>query len=369
VVLGDRIEQIAANDAVVTPPGLEELDAKGRFVMPGLWDSHAHLFTRGVALLELAAGVTTVRDMGNEGDLSARVARYDAGLELGPRVLMTVRLGADFIPNAPRVANEDDARRLVETHAGRGYVQVKVLNDVDPAVVPILARLAHARGLRFSGHLPKAMDLRAFFDAGADELQHARFLFRKGPPEVDQGLLRLLAFMAAHKKTLDPTLAQFEPGPRGILRAGADVLPRLPPLARRELERDPDPADEATARTTFAAYARAVKAAADAGVQIVPGTDTPLGGFLLRRELELYVAQGILPTRVLQMATTGAARNMKRDRTSGSIAPGKDADMVVIDGDPTRDIRDLEHVASVIKGGAVMDPAELLRLAHVGPAR
>jgi imidazolonepropionase-like amidohydrolase len=137
----------------------------------------------------------------------------------------------------------------------------------------------------------------------------------------------------------------------------------------RALERDADdPARRERARQRFPVYAQVVKAAVDAGVTVVPGTDALLSGFLLRRELELYAQAGIPAARVLAMATLGAARTMRRDGASGSIAPGKDADLIIVDGDPTRDIGDLRRVQVVIKGGWRLDPAELLRLVSIRPA-
>jgi imidazolonepropionase-like amidohydrolase len=87
----------------------------------------------------------------------------------------------------------------------------------------------------------------------------------------------------------------------------------------------------------------------------------------LRRELDLYVRAGIPPMRVLRMATYDAAANMRRERTSGSIAPGKDADLVLLDGDPTQRIADLERVDLVVQRGARLLPAELLALVSLRP--
>jgi hypothetical protein len=374
VIEGGTIKAVGRGLAV--PAGADVLDARGRFVMPGLWDSHAHLFGRARPILQLAAGVTTVREMGNERDLPAQVRRFDAGLDVGPRALMTVRLGWDPTPGfppVPQVRDADDARRIVETYAARGYVQVKVLDDLDPRWAPVLAEQAHARGLRLSGHVPRQMTPRALIDAGADELQHVPSLLKGVEPKVlGEPVRALLAVMAARHVTLDPTLAQFEPAARdGGLKPVADaVARRLPPHELRALQRDiPDAAGRERWVTLFPVLQQIIKAAHDAGVTVVPGTDSLLAGFLLRRELALYVEAGIPAARVLRMATYDAARNMRREATSGSLAPGKDADLIVIDGDPTRDITDLARVQVVIKQGWRFDPAELERLVSLAPAR
>jgi imidazolonepropionase-like amidohydrolase len=147
------------------------------------------------------------------------------------------------------------------------------------------------------------------------------------------------------------------------------LLPRLPPLAARRVGRESiAAAAQARRRAAFGEMGRAVRAAVDAGVTVVPGTDAVLPGFMLHRELELYVEAGLAPARVLRMATLDAARHMKRDRRSGSIAPGKDADLILVDGDPSRDIRDLRRVHLVIKGGRTLRPSALLDAVSIRPA-
>jgi hypothetical protein len=366
LILGDRITAVGADGTITAPPGVEEIDAGGRFVMAGLWDSHAHLFGRARAMMQLAAGVTTVREMGNERDLPAQLRRYDAGLELGPRATMAMRFGFAWATTMPQVTTEGQAHDIVETAARRGYAQIKVLDDIDPKLVPLLARLAHARGMRFSGHLPSKMTLREFLEAGADELQHIPSLFRGQPREArafDGEIQGRVELMARRRATLDPTLAQFElaDGSSGLSTVELDLMTRLPPLAARRVQRDAvAPANQDRVRRGFAAFRQAVRAAIDARMTVVPGTDALLPGFVLRRELELYVELGVPPARVLRMATLDAARNMKRDAHTGSIAPGKAADVILIDGDPTRDIRDLRKVDLVIKNGWTLSPPALL---------
>ena len=374
LILGGRIAAVGADDTIAAPPGVDVIDAADRFAMPGLWDSHAHLFGRARAMMQLAAGVTSVREMGNEGDLPAQLRRYDAGVELGPRAVMALRFGFAQEAAMPRVTTEDEARDVVATAARRGYAQIKVLDDIDPKLVPLLARLAHARGMRFSGHLPSKMTVREFIAAGADELQHAPSLFRGQPREArvfDAEIRDRVALLARRHVTLDPTLARsgIAAGPSGLSTVELALLPRLPPLAARRVQRDAVPLpDQARVRTGFAAFGQAVRAAIDAGVTVVPGTDDTLAGFMLHGELACYVALGIAPARVLRMATLDAARNMKLDGRSGSIAPGKDADVILVDGDPTRDIRDLRNVDLVIKNGWKLSPPALLEAIAIEPA-
>ena len=117
---------------------------------------------------------------------------------------------------------------------------------------------------------------------------------------------------------------------------------------------------------SFHQMLKMTKALYDAGVPIVAGTDA-LAGFTLHRELELYVQAGIPAPKVLQLATLGAARIMKRDQELGSIAPGKLADMILVAGDPVTHISDIRHTDTVVKGGVVYHSSELYQAIGVQP--
>jgi imidazolonepropionase-like amidohydrolase len=119
-------------------------------------------------------------------------------------------------------------------------------------------------------------------------------------------------------------------------------------------------------RDSFAAMLRLVKALSDAGIAIVAGTDA-MAGFSLHRELELYVQAGIPAPRVLQIATLDAARVMKRDGELGAIAPGKLADLILVDGDPATRIQDIRRVTMVVKDGMRYDAAALDQALGVRP--
>jgi imidazolonepropionase-like amidohydrolase len=161
----------------------------------------------------------------------------------------------------------------------------------------------------------------------------------------------------------------FTDRPGRIPTGYAAVAERLPPQARRYLLAGglpvPEGKDERY-RESSKALLRMIKMLYDAGVTLVAGTDaTP--GFALHRELELYAEAGIPANEVLRIATLGAARVMKRDTELGSIAPGKLADLILIDGDPTRRIADICRVSLVVKDGRVYDPAALYKSIGVRP--
>jgi imidazolonepropionase-like amidohydrolase len=150
----------------------------------------------------------------------------------------------------------------------------------------------------------------------------------------------------------------------------APLAGRLPAQVERAARGGglPAPGDKrATYRASYAAMLRMVKLAFDRGIPIVAGTDA--GGLAYPRELELYVEAGIPAPDVLALATLGAARVMGADREAGSIAPGKRADLVLVDGDPTRDISTVRNADVVVCRGVVYDPAELLAASGIAPRR
>jgi cytosine/adenosine deaminase-related metal-dependent hydrolase len=400
VIAGDRI--VAVGDATTRPPaGAQVIDARGRTLLPGFWDMHVHLrATDGV--LALASGVTTVRDLGNDADdLGARIARIAAGTELGPTVLR-----AGFIdgpgklagPIGVQAATADEARAAVQRYAELGCVQIKIYSSMAPDLVPVIARAAHERGLRVSGHVPTGMTAKQVVEAGFDELQHANFLFLQflaGPDDDTRTQLRVtrvaerggsldlagpevssfLDFLAAHRTVIDPTVAIYE----GIFTSEpGDLNPILVPLRGRlpaQVERggggpgglDAPGGKRAVYRASYEAMLKMVKLAFDRGVTVVAGTDA--GGVAFPRELELYVKAGIPAPDVLALASFGAARVMGKDREAGSIAVGKRADLVLVDGDPTRDISAVRNTDVVIARGVVYDPAELLASAGIAPRK
>src|SRR5262249_39251208 len=147
---------------------------------PGLWDMHAHLGDAD-GVLDIASGVTTVRDVGNDPDkLDDFKKRFDAGTAVGPHV---VRFG--FIEGrnekaaAAKVTAETDAeaKQAVETYAARGYDGIKIYNSVKPDLVPLLAKEAHARGMAVTGHIPVHMLANEAVQAGYDGIEHLNMLF------------------------------------------------------------------------------------------------------------------------------------------------------------------------------------------------
>jgi hypothetical protein len=241
--------------------------------------------------------------------------------------------------------------------------------------------------MRVSGHIPAGMVAAEAVKDGYDEIQHINMLMLNFMPDVKetQTRLRLTApaerggsidlkspevkafvdLLKEHHTVVDPTLGVFEGS--YVARKGtmsptfAAAADRLPPQVRRGLFTGGLPVPEGkdqTYRDSFANMERMVKLLYDNGIPIVAGTDG-LAGFALDRELELYVQAGIPAPEVLRIATLGAATVMHRDDRLGSIAPGKLADLDIVDGDPTTNISDIRKVRMVVKDGNVFDAKEV----------
>jgi len=398
VVVGDRIAAVGNADTAV-PAGARVIDAHGRSLLPGLWDMHVHLGD-GDGVLQLASGITTVRDMGNDmASLTARVQRFDAGTELGPNVLRAGLIdgpGPFTAPTGVVVATPEQAIAAVARFADAGYVQIKIYSSVAPQLVPVIAGAAHARGLRLSGHIPSGITAADAVEAGYDEIQHVNFLFLRflasatddtrtplrftrvaehgveldlDGPEVQ----RFLALLVAHRTVLDPTLATFhamfsaDPGQLDPILV--PYATRLPAQVVRSHKGGGLPAPDgkrAQFRASYAAMLHMVKLAWDRKIAVVAGTDD-IAGLSLPHELELYVQAGIPAAEVLSLATIGAARVMGVDREVGSITAGKRADLVLVDGDPTRDIAAVRNTDAVVCRGLVYDPTALFAAVGMRP--
>jgi imidazolonepropionase-like amidohydrolase len=297
-----------------------------------------------------------------------------------------------------RVDTSEEAIKDVDWYADHGYAQVKIYSSVKPELVPIIADRAHTRGMRVSGHVPAFMSARQFVENGADEIQHLNFIelnfmfpevketrnrdrfikvaerareFTPDKPEVRD----FIGFLNQHHTVLDPTMNVFEAlfcgDPTAITPGLEEIVPRFPPQIRRAMRSGAleVPKDkEAAYREAFPAMLRLLKALHDAGVTIIPGTDA-LAGYTLHHELELYARAGIPAAEVLRMATLTPALVMGVTKDRGVIAAGKLADMIIIDGDPTKNIGDIRNIMTVIKAGNIYDPAAIEKALGITPRK
>jgi imidazolonepropionase-like amidohydrolase len=399
LIEGEHVVRVAADAELKGPANAEVIDAHGRFLMPGLWDNHQH-FGDNDGALDLANGVTSARDMANDTDgFLKRVERFDNGTELGPRVFKAGIIdgtGEFAGPTKMRVDTAEEAIKDVDWYADHGYGQIKIYSSIKPELMPTIADHAHARGMRVSGHVPAFMSARMFVDGGADEIQHLNFIVlnflfdtvketrnrdrfikvaehaREFTPDKPQ-VREFIAFLKAHHTVLDPTMGIFQGllcGDPGAVTPGLEqIAPRFPPQIRRNMlsgALEPPADQKAAYAESFPAMLKLLKALHDAGVTIIPGTDS-LAGYMLHHELEVYVRAGIPAPEVLRMATLTSAQVIGVDGSRGVIAPGKLADMILIDGDPAKDIADIEKVDTTIKGGKTYDSTKLEQVLGIAP--
>ncbi len=390
IVVGNHIQAVGPAASVPAPPDAEIVDATGKTLLPGLWDMHAHVGDND-GLLNLAAGVTTVRDLANDTDtLLARRKRIDAGTEIGTRIIIAGIIdgrGPYQGPTKVLVSTEAEARAAVDNYVRLGYVQIKIYSSVAPELVPPIIDEAHKNGLRVSGHIPAFMTASQCVRLGYDEIQHVNFLILNFMPDVKEtrtparfiepakraadldlnspDVQAFVKLLQEHHTTLDPTMSVFE---ETIVARPGEVPPgyktvenRLPAQVRRGLLSGgitPPQGMEARYQQSFAKMVDLVGVLYRAGIPIEAGTDS-MAGFTLQRELELDTQAGIPPPKVLQLATLGAARIMKRDAELGSITAGKLADLVLIDGNPAINISDVRKTSLTMKDGVIYKPAEL----------
>ncbi len=377
----------------------ETLDGKDGYLIPGLWDMHTHLSLED-GLLQIAAGVTTVRDLANdEQRLDEIRAAFDSGTAIGPHSYRAGFIDRKSPYSAPtgRLANSlDDALAMIGEYAAKGYPQIKIYSSIEPAWVAPMAEAIHSGGMRLSGHIPSGMTAEQAVQDGFDEIQHINMLFLNflaGPEDdtrtpvrfklvAEKGgdldldstqVLDFVKLLAERGIVVDPTVAIFDSMFRH--RSGeidpsyAMVADHLPASIRRSmLAGEMDITDENAER-----YARSARALLNMilrlyqeGVPMVAGTDA-LAGFTLHRELELYQQAGLPSEAVLRIATLGAAEVMGAAETAGSINVGKAADMVLLRDDPLQNISAVRHPLMVFKQTHRYDPNALYQAIGVKP--
>lgn len=366
-------------------------DGTGQTLLPGLFDLHGHEGAWN-AILQIAGGVTSVRDMGNDNaTLSALIARIDTGEAIGPRISPCGFIEGDS-PFSQRmglvVKDLQGAKDAIDWYAQHGFRQIKIYNSFKPEWVAPAAAYAHQRGLRVSGHIPAFMRAEEAVRAGYDEIQHinqvllnffvkpeddtrtlARFyLIGNYAYTLDLASQRVTTFLDLLKErgtAIDPTLTAFESmfnqrqgEPNPSFHMVASHMPVAQARAWRTNSMDVNDENAERFRASFQKVLDFTALAHRSGIPLLAGTDD-IAGFTLHRELELYVKAGIPAAEALRIATWNGAKFTGTLDSAGSIEPHKNADVILVDGDPTADISALRRIKMVIKGGVVYYPAEL----------
>jgi imidazolonepropionase-like amidohydrolase len=397
-IVVDSGKIVAAGPASSTPaPSRAQIvNGAGKTLVPGLWDSHQHFGDDFSGPFLLSLGITSVRDPGNDNELTlARSKRRAKGDLLSPHVYPSVLIDGKG-PNSAQlgtiVTSPEEAIAAVRKAKAEGFTGIKFYGTYNPAWVAPAAAEAHRLGLHVHGHVPAGMRPSQAIAAGYDELTHIYFVMMEAMPDdvvaTSNGINRfegigryakdvdlnappiksLVATMAARGIVSDPTLvvaeSLFVPENGDLSPAYAPYVGTLPPATERGFRTGgftvPKDLTRADYRKSFAKLSDLVTMMHKAGVPIVAGTDG--SGLELVRELELYIAAGFTPEEALATATIDPARLLHVDQTTGSIAVGKTADLVLVEGDPSRRIGDLRNTRIVMMDGKLMD-ADALRAA------
>jgi imidazolonepropionase-like amidohydrolase len=414
VVEGGRIRDLGKADRVPVPEGARVVDGTGKFLIPGLWDMHVHLAGPSYLPLFVANGVTGVREMhAFFPDLIFHYRRQARdGTLVGPRI---VAAGAmvdgpkPFWPGAYAAADADEGRKAVQALKKRGADFVKVYTKLPrPAFLAIVDEARH-QGLPVAGHVPESVSAAEASDLGMRSMEHLygiglacsadeeklRAEEVEALARVDNAalgrLVRRTAIKALDSYREDKARALFA----RFVKNGTwqvptlTVLHSLASLDDETFTHDPrlkyvpsylrtflDPASgkakftpEALAneKLIYRKTCELVKAMHRSGVPILAGTDTTnpycFPGFSLHDELALLVEQGgFTPLEALQAATRDPARFLDLEKELGTVEKGKAADLVLLDADPLRDIKNTQKIAAVVLGGKLLDRPELDRM-------
>ncbi len=389
----------------ITPTGTlqtevaQSIDGQGRIVLPGLFDMHGHL-SRWEGPLHLAAGVTTLRDMGNDNTtLQAMIDETQAGTLLSPQIVPTGFLEGESPYSARNgfvVSDLAGAKAAIDWYAAHGYRQMKIYNSFPKAILKDTVSYAHSRGLKVSGHVPAFLKAEDVVAAGFNEIQHINQLLLNFlvKPDTDTRTLErfylpaqqvagldlqskavqdYIQLLKNHQVAVDPTLATFDFLKKVDGTVGDPwqaIVSHLPPdLQRTYSTAELDIPDAATAALYAKSYAKMVQFVGmlyRAGIVVVAGTDE-LAGFTLQGELELLVKAGLTPAQALQVATLTAAQVSQVADQKGSITVGKDADLLLLDADPTQNISNIRQLALVITQGKAIYPTDLYQAVGIKP--
>jgi imidazolonepropionase-like amidohydrolase len=367
------------------------IEGAGRALLPGLFDMHSHEDAWNAGL-QIAGGVTTSRDMGSDNAyLAGLIADIERGDVVGPHIVPAGYIEGEsaFSSRGGFVVNDvREAEAAIDWYAQRGYRQVKLYNSIKPEWAAPIAAYAHSRGLRVSGHVPAFSRAERVVREGYDELQHINQLMLNfvSKPDTDsrtivrfnlvgekshtldldsQAVRDFIALLTEKETVIDATMGTFEasytqrPGDMDpSMAAIADHVPFATQRAWRNNTTDVSGGKLETYRKSWQTMMRFLGKLHAAGVPLVAGTDS-IAGFMLHRELELYVQAGVPAGEAIRIATENGARYSGVLHETGTIEPGKRADLILVDGDPTADISAIRRISYVLKEGVGYVPAEL----------
>ena len=374
---GGRIVQIGDAGTVKIPPKAQRIDARGKYLIPGLADAHVHLQSQVEFALYLANGVTTVFNLdGRPGHLLWR-HQVAAGDVLGPTIFST---GPIF--HQKRTPEEDV--RLVDAQAAAGYDAIKVYNEVSKEEYPALISEARSKNLLLMGHVAREPGFEMTLQSGQsiahleeimytyfnpqhdDEFEHLVFDGSKIPVVTkmvkDSGIYVTATLDNFSRIVLEATdLDAFLKNPELHYVAPWTLLQFEPPNNRYKNRFGPD--KYAVLESLLAFQRKLLKSFSDAGVPLMAGTDAtevgPVAGFGLHHELQEFVNDGLTPYQALQTATINVAKYLRQSNEFGTIETGKRADMVLLSANPLANIANTKSIEGVMVRGYWLDRAKL----------
>jgi imidazolonepropionase-like amidohydrolase len=379
VTIRDRtIASVTQNSA---PPGDAQIvDGQGKFLIPGLWDMHAHMEAAGESWLQLyvANGVTGIRDMGSNLDLILKMREATAsGRVLGPRILAAGPILDDAPGDWPfrmRVKTAEDGRAAVQLLKRRGVDLIKVHDHTPRDAFFAIAEEARRQNLRLAGHVPIGLTVEQVIDAGQGDIEHLSNWQLWKPcsggaayrPEACRVFFEMLARRGIWQTPTLVAASELATIGTPASAVSADHMA----YAGKSL-RDMWAGNQSLFATpevvrAFRANAKVATTVtrdmANAGVGILAGCDTMIAGFCVHDELETMVRGGMSPLAALQTATVNPARYFGLQQTAGTIAPGHRADLVLLDANPLTDITAVGRIRAVVVAGRFLDRQELDKL-------
>ena len=371
VVRDGRIVAVGQAGTMAIPPGTRVIDVRGKTIVPGLWDMHAHVALPEWGPAYLGVGVTTIRDMG--GERRFLVAFRDAlaaHRSLGPRLLLAGLVDGSG-PEAFGTVyadSPDQGRAVVDAYHAAGYQQMKLYTLIEPDVAGAIIRRAHEVGMTVTGHVPRAMTLGSMVDSGTDNVAH---LPVRGDPST-AAVKQQIQMLAAKHIVIDPTVSWNELLGHATQTSLASFQPgfaEAPWPLRASYGSIRNAGDSTASSRSLHAQLAVIRAMHDAGVTIVAGTDYGLPGFSLLREVELYAEAGLTPLEAIRAASAVPAQVMGLASDVGTIEAGKRADLVVLDANPIADIHNIRRGRWVVTNGRMFDMTQLRRSVHFAKER
>lgn len=402
IVSGDRIVRLGPAADLAPPEEATVIDGRGKFLLPGLADMHAHIAPNENDLtLFVASGVTFVRNMHGQPfhlDFQRRIASGDL---LGPMILTTGPITdgeSPVFPGSAIVASAEDAEREVESQRNAGYAAIKVYAGLQPEAYEAILLAARERGLPVYGHVPWRVGLRQALRQDQRSFEHMiDFLYALIPAESparaeviaandrrEANAMHVALWKAVTTERMEELAAE-------VAAADAWVCPTLVTMNRiasneDEFKRHAEDPKNALVhpmlrqswQTRIASFSpeavearrrglpmvhQAVSALRRSGVHILVGTDTPNPyvppGVSVHDELGLLVEAGLSPYEALRAATADAAAFLGLEKEFGTIAEGLRADLLMVEGNPLDDVRSTSRIAGVMLRGRWYDAADL----------